>query len=75
MPIIKSSLIDYHCILKVKAEMDQFLDGLSIFGILDAVRAKPDVMKPLFVMQSSKKISAGNFDNPLTVLNHNIIAG
>ena len=47
VPIIKSSLIDYHCILKVKAEMDQFLDGLSIFGILDAVRAKPDVMEPL----------------------------
>ena len=46
--IIKSSLIDYHCLLKVeKAEMDQFLEGLSTFGILDAIKNKPDVMKPV----------------------------
>ena len=58
VPIIKSSLIDYHCLLKVKAEMDQFLDGLSVLGILDAIRSKPDVMKPLFVLQIPK-ISTG----------------
>lgn len=58
--IIKSSLIDYHCLLKVKAEMDQFLEGLSTFGILDAIKNKPDVMKPLFVEQTLKKVSAGN---------------
>ena len=47
--MIKSSLIDYHCILKVKAEMDQFLEGLTSLGILDAVKSQPDVMKPLLL--------------------------
>ena len=34
-------LIDYHCLLKVKAEMDQFLDGLCLFGILDVSKPEP----------------------------------
>ena len=57
-PVLKSSLIDYHCLLKVKAEMDQFADGLSSLGVLDAVKKQPDVMKPLFVAQKCN-LSAG----------------
>lgn len=59
--IIKSSLIDYHCILKVKAEMDQFLEGLESLGIIDAIKSQPEVMKPLFVAEISKTITAGDF--------------
>lgn len=56
--VLKSSLIDYHCLLKVKAEMDQFADGLASLGILDAVKKQPEVMKPLFVAQKCN-LSAG----------------
>ena len=56
--ILKSSLIDFHCLMKVKAEMDQFADGLTLLGILDAMRKQPDVMKPLFVAQKCK-LTAG----------------
>ena len=65
--LIKSSLIDYHCLLKVKAEMDQFLEGLSLFGMLDAIRKKPEVMKPLFMAQTSNKVSAGNRNNCIKI--------
>ena len=57
-PILKSNLIDFHCLMIVKAEMDQFADGLSSLGILHAIRKQSDVMKPLFVAQKCK-LTAG----------------
>jgi len=30
---LASILVDYHCILKTKAAMDQFLEGLSLGGL------------------------------------------
>lgn len=66
--MIKSSLIDYHCILKVKAEMDQFLEGLTSLGILDAIKSQPEVMKPLFVAENSERITAGNYNRYRVVI-------
>jgi hypothetical protein len=46
---IESSLIDYHCFIKVKAEMDQFMEGLDQLGILSVIRSSPELVKELFV--------------------------
>jgi len=41
-------LLDYHCIIKPKAAIDQFIEGLQCSGIMHYVKCYPDVMKPLF---------------------------
>ena len=46
---LTSALLDYHLMGKVKAEMDQFIEGLSTLGFLDAVRKNPQVFQPFFV--------------------------
>ena len=46
---IISSLIDYHCMIKVKAVMDQFIEGLSVLGVLDAIKENPLWFEPFFV--------------------------
>ena len=43
-----SLMIDYHCIIKPKAAIDQFVEGLRCTGIMHYVQNNPDVMKPLF---------------------------
>ena len=56
---LKAALIDYHCLLKVKAEMDQFMDGLADCGVLEHIRQYPDLMRPLFTDCSHKPLTAG----------------
>ena len=56
---LKAALIDYHCLLKVKAEMDQFMDGLADCGVLEYIRQFPDLMRPLFTDCSTKQLTAG----------------
>lgn len=34
-------LLDYHLILKVKAAMDQFIEGLEHLGVFTEVRKNP----------------------------------
>ena len=34
-PAIMSALLDYHLMIKVKAEMDQFKEGLQTLGYLE----------------------------------------
>ena len=38
-----------HMLLKVKPELDQFMDGLGICGVLNATRVHPMLMAPYFV--------------------------
>ena len=38
------SLIDYRCVIKVKAAVDQFLDGLRAPGVADYVCKHPELM-------------------------------
>ena len=45
---IADTLIDFHCILKVKAVIDQFLDGIKAVGLLDHIHSHPELTKPLF---------------------------
>ena len=46
---LRSALLDYHCVLKVKAEMDQFKEGLTSLGVLNAITTYPALMKCMFV--------------------------
>ena len=55
---LTSTLLDYHCMVKVKAQMDQFAEGLEELGVLMLIRRYPEVSKPLFVAVS-KAMSAG----------------
>lgn len=36
----------------MKAETDQFFDGLDVLGVTSIVRKYPDLMKPLFVPEN-----------------------
>ena len=56
---LKSALVDYHCLLKVKAAMDQFCDGLQRVGALQLVRTHPKLLKPLFVADTSRVLTPG----------------
>jgi hypothetical protein len=46
---IVSTLLDYHLILKVKACMDQFCEGLETLGVGSIVRKNPSVLRQFFV--------------------------
>lgn len=55
---VVSALLDYHLMGKVKAEMDQFIDGLSTLGLLDVIRANPEKFEPFF-LHSNVKLTSG----------------
>eukprot|EP00731_Ephydatia_muelleri_P030130 Em0021g653a len=44
-----SVIVDYHCIVKCIAMMDQFRQGLNLLGVLDMVQMHPHIMKKFFV--------------------------
>ena len=46
-----STLAVHHCVLSIKAEIDQFCSGLEPLGVLDAVRKKQ--FKPFFYITST----------------------
>ena len=43
-----SSITDYHCLTKVKAAMDQFIEGLDAGGVLRCIKTNPQPLKPMF---------------------------
>ena len=45
---ILSLLIDYHYIIKPKAAIDQFIEGLQCSGVLNYIKHHSKIMKPLF---------------------------
>ena len=48
----------YHTLIKVKAEIDQFVLGLQCLKIYDYIVKYPEMMMPLFV-HHGKKLTAG----------------
>ena len=50
---IVSSVTDYHCLIKVKAAMDQFMEGLNSGGVLEYIKKYPNIMRPLFCPRPS----------------------
>ena len=57
-PMILSALVEYHLMAKVKAEMDQFKEGLNVLGFLDTVKRNPVIWEPFFLPYESK-LTAG----------------
>lgn len=45
---ITSSVTDYHCLTKVKAAMDQFVEGLGAGGLMKYIKSNPHEVKPMF---------------------------
>lgn len=56
-PGLRAALMDYHCMLKAKAAMDQFAEGLQILKVQDLIQKFPLLAKPFFV-SDGKKITA-----------------
>ena len=49
----------YHTLIKVKAEIDQFVEGLQCLGIHGYMKLYPELMEPVFVNKNCKSLSAG----------------
>ena len=57
-PII-DMLLDYYIMVKVKAEMDQFKDGLQVLGFLKVLQENPQLFRQYF-MNVEVPLTAGN---------------
>ena len=57
-PNMKKAISDNHSLVKIKPELDQFLDGLKTLGVLEKIRY-PSLMSPLFTDQGKKELSKG----------------
>ena len=55
-------------LLKRKEPLDEFCKGLSSLGILDLVKAYPDLMKPYFVHDEKKQLKSDDIISNLDVL-------
>ena len=55
---VQSLLLNYHCILKVKGEMDQFREGLESLGVMKALSRNASLLK-LFFVSPRKTLTAG----------------
>ncbi len=53
-----SVMFDYHCLLKSKSAMDQYLEGLADQGISRALLKQAFALKEMFVFKE-KKMSVG----------------
>ena len=49
----------HHVILRSKAEIDQFCDGLQACGVLGAVRQHPDLGRPFFTIEGQGHLTTG----------------
>ena len=56
---IVSLLTTYHCLIKVKAEVDQFIEGLKVLNVDELVRKHPNEMKPFFLDGFFEPLTAG----------------
>lgn len=54
---LKAAMVDYHCMIKVKAAMAQYAEGLQSLKVLDLVCKVPSLTRPFFV--ADNKITAG----------------
>lgn len=58
-PAIKAALRDHHTLVKIKPELDQFLDGLKTLGVLDEVKKYPSLMEPYLLNMKKVDINKG----------------
>ncbi len=60
-------LIDYFCMMKVKAAIDQYAEGLQDLGILTCIQQNPSEWKKFF-LQDKIELSAGKYDILFTTM-------
>ena len=53
-------MIDFHLMAKVKCIMDQFMEGLKVFDLLDKIKQKPSIWEPLFVHSTALRLTEGS---------------
>ncbi len=58
VPSVSNALVEYHCLVKVKAAIDQFRNGLKALGVLEMLHECPAIWKPLFVLDATQ-LTAG----------------
>ena len=49
----------YYTMLLSRSVLDQLAEGLSVLGVLEAVKLYPKIMEPLFVRGKQKPLTAG----------------
>lgn len=59
VPIIESITL-HHVLLKSKAEVDQFVEGLSCLGTKKCLMKHPSLMKSFFTVCGTQVLTAGN---------------
>ena len=62
VPGLKQTLRD-HVLVKVKAELDQFCEGLNTLGVLEKMKRYPSLMAPLFTDSGKKELDKREFKN------------
>ncbi len=58
---IIQTLALHDVLLRCKAELDQFAEGLQSCGVLDAIRQNPDLARNYFCIGRRKKLISGVF--------------
>lgn len=58
---IKAALRDHHTLVKIKPEMDQFMDGLATVGVMEKVKSYPELMAPLLTVIKKKEVNKAYF--------------
>ena len=61
VPNIVRNIALHTTVLKVKAALDQFKDGLKEAGILSSIQAYPEYFKDLFIKSNMDSLDAGEF--------------
>lgn len=58
-PCIKKAIRDYHTLVKIKPELDQFSDGLETLNVLPMMKKYPSLMSSLFVDKGRDYLNKG----------------
>lgn len=66
-PAVVGALLDYHMMIKVKAEMDQFKEGLQTLGYLDVLQSDPSIWEPYFI-HANQPLTTGMVVTSMTYL-------
>ena len=53
------TLMLYYTVLRSRSVLDQLAEGLSVLGVLQAIKQYPKMMEPLFVGGKQKTLTAG----------------
>ena len=74
-PLLLRSLRLHSCLLSVKAEIDQLMDGLSeVFGVLSLIRQSPSAFKRYFCFDDSERLTAGMLRSSVISINSKMMS-